>query len=348
MLSHFAKRAPVLAALPALLLSFQTSFPAKPVKPAASKAELVYHDKVWDKAGHSAFTDLLLYRERWFLAFREGASHVSGDGAIRILGSSDFERWQELARITHPGGDLRDPKLTATPDNRLMLTAALALPLPAEPRFQTYAWYSRDTRDWGQPIAIGDPGVWLWRVHWHQGKALSFGYGTGSQKFLRAYLALSDGAPFQTLNPFVLNSEYPNETSILFQNDETALCLLRRDEGSKTALLGRSRPPYRAWTWSDLGVRIGGPHMIRIPDGRIVAAVRLHDGKTRTSLAWLDPAENSLTEFFALPSGGDTSYAGLAFRDGLLHVSYYSSHEARTSIYLAKVKLPSRGSSAKP
>lgn len=327
----------------AALAAPQVSFPAKPVKPAAAKAELVYHDKVWDKAEHSAFTDLVIYRERWYLAFREASSHVSGDGAIRILSSQDFEHWQEMARITHPGGDLRDPKLAVTPDNRLMLTTALALRQPAEAKFQTYAWHSRDARDWGEPAAIGDADVWLWRVHWHQGKALGMGYGVGGQKFLRAYLALADGAPFQTLNPFVLNSEYPNETSILFQTDETALCLLRRDEGSKTALLGRSRPPYRAWNWTDLGVRIGGPHMIRIPDGRIVAAVRLYDGKARTSLCWLDPAENTLTEFLALPSGGDTSYAGLGFRDGLLHVSYYSSHEARTAIYVAKVKLPARG-----
>ncbi len=40
-----------------------------------------------------------------------------------------------------------------------------------------------------------------------------------------------------------------------------------------------------------------------------------------------------------LPSGGDTSYAGLVLHNGLLWVSYYSSHEEKTAIYLAKVKL---------
>ena len=60
----------------------------------------------------------------------------------------------------------------------------------------------------------------------------------------------------------------------------------------------------------------------------------------RTSLAWIDPQAGKLTEFLKLPSGGDTSYAGLVFYDGLLWVSYYSSHEDKTSIYLAKVELP--------
>ena len=40
-----------------------------------------------------------------------------------------------------------------------------------------------------------------------------------------------------------------------------------------------------------------------------------------------------------LPSGGDTSYAGLVLHKGLLWVSYYSSHEGKTRIYLAKVRL---------
>ena len=37
--------------------------------------------------------------------------------------------------------------------------------------------------------------------------------------------------------------------------------------------------------------------------------------------------------------GGDTSYPGLLWHDGVLWVSYYSSHEGKTSIYLARVKV---------
>ena len=95
-----------------------------------------------------------------------------------------------------------------------------------------------------------------------------------------------------------------------------------------------------AWTWHDLGVPIGGPQIIRLPDGRLVAGVRLYDKKVRTSLGWVDPVAATFREFLSLPSGGDTSYPGLVWHDGLLWVSYYSSHEGKTSIYLAKVKLP--------
>ena len=47
-----------------------------------------------------------------------------------------------------------------------------------------------------------------------------------------------------------------------------------------------------------------------------------------------------MKKFLDLPSGGDTSYAGLVMHQGLLWVSYYSSHEGKSSIYLARVKLP--------
>src|SRR5204862_5248618 len=132
----------------------------------------------------------------------------------------------------------------------------------------------------------------------------------------------------------------PNETSMIFRPDETALCLLRRDGNPGSAKLGTARPPYTEWQWKDLGAKIGGPHIIRLPDGRIIAAVRLYDGGARTSLAWLDAGAGKLTEFLKLPSGGDTSYAGLAWHDGLLWVSYYSSHEGKAAIYLAKVRVP--------
>ncbi len=138
-----------------------------------------------------------------------------------------------------------------------------------------------------------------------------------------------------------MDQGYPNETSLLFFPDDTCYCLLRRDGDPNTAQLGTSRAPFIQWTWQDLGIRIGGPHMLQLPDGRVIAAVRRYDGNVRTSLHWMDLDQATLTECLVLPSGGDTSYAGLVWHDGLLWVSYYSSHEGKTAIYLARVRLPS-------
>ena len=299
--------------------------------------------KIWDQAPHNAFTDLVRFNDRWFCVFREGKGHVSPDGALRVITSVDGEKWESAALITSSNSDLRDAKITVTPDGQLMLCGAEALHDKSQHTHQSLAWFSKDGRNWSEKQAIGDPDFWLWRVTWHKGTAYGIGYGCGKEKSVRLY-ASEDGKKFETLVDRLHDMGYPNESSIVFEGD-TAYCLLRRDgqgKESNTGLIGVSQAPFTQWEWKDLGTRIGGPHMIRLPDGRFIAAVRLYDKRPRTSLCWLDPQAGKLTEFLTLPSGGDTSYAGIVLHEGMLSVSYYSSHEEKTSIYLSKLPLPAR------
>lgn len=305
----------------------------------ASEGRLIEVRKIWDQAPHNAFTDLVRFRDRWFCVFREGQGHVSPDGALRVLTSTDAVTWESAALITSPNSDLRDAKITVTPAGQLMLCGAEALHDQSQRTHQSLAWFSDDGYTWSDKHEIGDPNFWLWRVTWHGEWAYGVGYACGPEaRSVRLY-ASQDGKAFETRVPVLLTEGYPNETSLVFDG-ETAYCLLRRDGTPNTGLIGISSPPYTDWEWKDLGVRIGGPHLISLPDGRFVAAVRLYDGGARTSLCWLDPESASLTEFQKLPSGGDTSYAGLVLHADRLWVSYYSSHEGKTSIYLAQVELP--------
>lgn len=305
---------------------------------AADKPQLVSVAKIWDKAPHNAFTDLVRFQDKWFCVFREGKGHVSPDGALRVIASVDGKEWGSAALIQSPNSDLRDAKITVTPDGRLMLAGAEALHDKAKKTHQSLVWFSRDGRTWTERHDIGDPDFWLWRVTWHKDRAYGIGYGCGKDQSVRLYSS-TDGKKFDTVVERLFDAGYPNETSLVFDGD-TCHCLLRRDGKPATGMLGVARPPYVKWEWKDLGVKIGGPHLIRLPDGRYLAAVRLYDGKHRTSLCWLGPEMGKLTECLKLESGGDTSYAGLVWHDDLLWVSYYSSHEGKTSIYLAKVKLP--------
>jgi hypothetical protein len=301
-------------------------------------AEVVELRKIWDQAPHNAFTDLVRFDDRWFCTFREGKAHVSPDGALRVIMSRDGREWQSAARIEHASADLRDPKLALAPDGKLMLTAAAALDQPAEHRHQTLIWYSADGREWGEPIAVGDPDFWLWRTTWHGRAAYNVGYHTAGGRSIRLYRS-TDGRSFAPLVERLAVDGSPSESTLWFGQDGAALCLVRRDDTPSSALLGSASAPYREWTWKDLGVRVGGPHLIRLPDGRYLAAGRRYDGRVRTAIMQLDPAEGRLTELAVLPSAGDTSYPGLVWHDEVLWVSYYSSHEGKTSIYLAKVRL---------
>jgi hypothetical protein len=303
------------------------------------RGEIVDVRKIWDRAPHNAFTDLIRHDDRWFCVFREGQAHVSPDGALRVLTSADGEMWTSAALVTSETADLRDAKIATTPDGRLMLSGAGALHQPAPAKHQSYIWFSEDGSHWSEAVPVGDPDFWLWRVTWHKGIAYGIGYATTDPKRIRHYKS-DDGRTFETLVPDLHVEGYPNETSLLFLTDDTCLCLLRRDDSPSDALLGKSRPPYTDWTWRSLGTRVGGPHLLPLPDGRIVAAGRDYVGGVTTRLWWLDADQPALREIVTLPSGGDTSYPGLVFHDGLLWVSYYSSHEGKTSIYLGRVRLP--------
>lgn len=306
----------------------------------AGGMRLIESQRIWDKAPHSAFTDLIRFQDRWYCVFREGDGHVSANGSLRVLTSEDGEKWTSAALLSSEDSDLRDAKIVVTPDGRLMLSGAEAMNNPKSYKHQSLVWFSEDGKNWSRGYEVGDRNNWLWRVTWQKDAAYGFGYDTGKDRQGLRFFRSTDGKEFDTLiSKVAVEGTYPNETSVVFTPDGTGYCLLRQDGQPKVGYIGKSHPPYTEWDWKPLDRRIGGPHMIRLPDGRFIAAVRLYDGKVRTSLCWLDPENAKITEALKLPSGGDTSYAGLVWHDDQLWVSYYSSHEGKTAIYLAKVEV---------
>ena len=94
-----------------------------PAAGAEGKPEIVSVKKIWDAGNHNAFGDLIRFHEKWLCCFRESDAHIGGDGKIRILESTDGDEWKSVALVTEEGVDLRDPKLSIMPDDRLMLVA---------------------------------------------------------------------------------------------------------------------------------------------------------------------------------------------------------------------------------
>jgi hypothetical protein len=302
----------------------------------AQKTELVQCHMIWGRAPHNAYTDLVRFHDRWFCVFREGTLATSSDGSLRVLTSLDGDAWEPIAQVTWPDGDLRDPNLVTTPHGRLLLSAVA---VSSGAGHQSLGWISEDSRQWSPPQPIGDPGQVLGRVSWHLGRAYSLAFHASGPAPLRLYTS-ADGVRFSVHSEAIPVPGEPTESSLLFLGDGSAFSLLRREGASPTAMLGRSRSPYRGWTWAELNKGIAGPNLVRLPDGRLLAAGRIIDDTIRTSLCWIDPEQETLTEFFALPSSGDTGYPGLVYHDGFLWVSYYSSHEGKAMIYLAKLRLP--------
>lgn len=325
-----------------MLLHFAAALTAA-LGAAPLEAELVDVQRIWDRGNHNAFTSLVRHDGAWFCAFREGEGHVSMDGGLRILRSEDGKQWESTALLTMPEKDVRDPKLCVTPKNELMIVSAAATETADGRKHQSYVWFSPDGIQWPEPAPVCDPDFWLWRATWHDGQAYGVAYGTDGQELTRLYRS-SDGKQWETLVPELFSKAkngkaYPNEATVRFMQDGTALCLLRRDGGTQTAQLGRAAAPCTEWQWVDLGHYLGGPDFIQIPNGHWIAAGRDIRSGAKTVVYDLDVETGTLTELVRLPSGGDTSYPGLAWHEGQLWVSYYSSHEGKTSIYVARVKI---------
>lgn len=303
-------------------------------------------ERIWDRGPHNAFTDLIRHRDRWYCVFREGTGHAAGAGKVRVLASDDGTGWKSMALIESDDVDLRDPHLSVTPDGRLMLVGGAAAPAARNPLKDHYSFvcFSEDGKTWTEPRRVLDSWQWLWRVTWHKGTAYGVAYGwdaedKGTRSYRAALYRSKDGLRYEKLTDF----DVPNatEATLAFEGD-TMLCLQRRDGKPNTALLGRSAPPYADWKWTDLGKYFGGPNLVRAPDGSWYAAGRVLDKGPKTALCRLSlpgPARAaSLDLLYTLPSGGDTSYPGLAWHDGQLWMSYYSSHEKKSSIYLARFR----------
>lgn len=311
---------------------------AAPAGAAEKKAQLLGMSKVWGTGGVCAYTDLAWMKGQWWCVFREGASPLAG-GVLRVMSSTNGQAWKTAAVLSCTNSDLREGRLTETPEGRMMLSAGLMFPPRSGARFGSLAWFSEDGRAWGEPVAIGGKDDRLWRMAWNKGTCYSAAYHSTDARYVRLY-ASTNGVEFKARVPQLYAEGFPNEAALVFQPDDQAVCLLRRDGQPRTALLGLAPAPYTNWVWKDLGTRVGTPQMARLGDGRIVAAGRFYDGSDRTALAWVDPAAGSLTEFLRLPSGGETGGPGMVWKDGELWVSYHSSHEGKTAVYLARVKLP--------
>jgi hypothetical protein len=158
-------------------------------------------------------------------------------------------------------------------------------------------------------------------------------------------------------------SGLPSEATVRVLADGKLHALIRREGGfsgphyaKAVCGIGRfdqNKPQRIHWHWHYCPYRMGGPTFIQLPDGRVVSGFRLlakdSAGKfTGRMVLALTPKSSKSTDSpridksritLELPSGGDCSYPGLVYLNESLFVSYYSSHEGKTAIYLAKVEI---------
>lgn len=329
--------------------------------PANWAAEIVSIQKLWDGAAHNGFTDLIHFHSRFYCCFREGLDHVGGDGVIRILSSSDGLIWESSSTVSLPGVDLREPKLDITPDGqRLFLLCGGSIydgGKELKGRQTRYAT-SLDGQSWSAVHPILGNGDWLWRVAFNRRDGQWYGmsddiYPTTDGPMAESEYALKwytsrDETDWQLKSTLAVTGQ-PNQATIRFLRDGQAMALVRRNSEDRGGVIGISAPPYDHWQWRKTKHRIAGPNFIELPNGKLIAGSRWY-GKNamENRMMLLTMTDESLEPLLELPSNGsDCGYPGMLWLDGLLWVSYNSSHEGKTNVYLARVQLSDEQSNRK-
>ena len=309
--------------------------------------------KIWDKAEHNAFTDLIRFKGKFYCIFREGSDHAGGaDGVLRILSSADGKEWEDIALLEKKGLDLRDAKLSVTPSGQIMVIigATKYENRIIKGRYPHVSFSDISGETFSAPEKVNiDPeivswGDWIWRVTWYKGTGYGIDYQIGPEE-RRGPTALylvktTDGRNFTKVSKMEVDG-FPNEATIGFDKDGTMHVMIRRELGDKMGVMAKSAAPFNDWQYNKMYTRLGGPNFIFGKKQRIIATTRLTERLNEKDV-WstgllIGNKSGSFKEILRLPSSGDNSYAGMVPHGKFLWVSYYSSHEGKTSIYLAKI-----------
>lgn len=317
--------------------------------------------RIWD-TGYSAFPSIEKFNGKYYITFREGEGHVFDKngiaaGKIRVLCSEDGEEWKSVALLAKDGFDLRDPKLSVTPDGRLMLTIGGSVYEGKELKQRIpHVAFSNDGYDFSNPVpAVFSSDIpfgmeWLWRLTWNGDTGYSVIYG---EKF--ALVKTTDGLHYDTITELDVDG-VPNETTVRFTKDGRMAMMIRRENDGKGRYgwWGVSEAPYTDWSFIPMGLGLGGPDFTILEgEGDLGTDSPLVIAGTRSYLIARSPKtillkgnlDGLFEEVCVLPSGGDCSYTGFLVEGDELWTVYYSSHELkRAAIYFTRIPLGFFGS----
>lgn len=294
---------------------------------------------------HNGFTDLLYWRNAYWVCYRKGSSHDAPDGRATLAVSTDRQRFREVTPMP-PAGDNRDPKFVQLSPERI------ALIIPSypngcnyrderkQPDLRQFITFSNDGYHWEEPRQILERNEWLWRVREHNGLyyALVNRIGGGGLHIYtsRDLLDWSYHAPIGE-PPVILN-----ECDILWQEDGEAW-LIARSRGVN-GYFATAKPPYTHWLASELKMPIHAPVFFRHKEEIYVAGRNFPrtEGDSCYPLDWEEPwgqpcinaglalwkvSRNALTRVLQIPAAGDCAYPGVTQdMDSRLWISWYSQH----------------------
>lgn len=316
---------------------------------------------------HHAFTDMCLWKGRYWCAYRNAASHGILPKGHLVVGSWDTEGtsacedafyaynpWNNIV-LTHPHGDMRDPKFFVT-DDVLYLYCGIYLPNPAYRHLKgdtlsespwnnfliTHMAHTIDGKHWSDFTPILRPNYWGWSMV-RQAKTLftMASYHTGTSPGDPSSIVLWYGAHPYALTmymPIFGGSSFPSEPLLHVTDDNKAPldCYVRMPKGMY--ILKPSPSKFNKWTVKKTEFPFHPGALLNTTHGLLIAGRYLEEKKqgrkatieTTTRLYRVNGT--GFEHLLTLPSAGDTGYCGLAQGrvPNEIFLSWYSQHEMYT------------------
>jgi hypothetical protein len=318
---------------------------------------------------HRAFTDIAKWHGKYWVSFREGTDHLSLDGKLVVMSSSDLNNWtrQEFSQDC----DLRDSKFLLINEEKLNL---YCFGRCSHNPIQTFVYESSNDKPGHSFRTISiDRSCVLWRPRIINKKMYVACYTIDDQPdpdgHARSDVWLyssDDGIKWQQVS-CILKDQEGTETELLADANGNLIAFIRRD-GPRfpTMVVGLAEFPYTRWKLSESDKIIHAAaachwknHIIVV--GRYMAEPFPLDPAGRSkaetlnrkicTMLWSWTPDKGFEELLNLPSQGDCSYAGIVTEPDQLVISYYSQHriiandpefvtlKGGAEVFVAKIKM---------
>ena len=348
--------------LKACILTFLLCAVSAIASAEASAVKLEWAEKAFGDGRHNAFTDLTFWHGAFYLCFRNGTSHGSMDGLIKIMRSADARTWEPCGELDTLGDD-RDPHFAATEDALHVFFGVWDLKhgedhaTPDRSSIRSHVASSKDGLAWSSIQGIYEPGWWLWRVIQHQGAFYAAAYTAyrpkPAQRELRL-LSSPDGLEWNLVST-IAKDRMPTESDLWFDGQGTLNAVTRMADETNEACWFKSDASLKEWRPQFLGDIIHSPAVAQWHD-RIFIAGRGKSDRGWVTRVWGLSSDRAVS-LLTLPSTDDTAYPGLivdpataadALQPALL-VSWYSQHEPKNepmpsknaaNVYVGRIVFP--------
>ena len=304
-------------------------------------------DKLFSDGRHNAFTDIDIWKGKYYIVFRSADSHASphevdsstkiGLGHITLMESIDAKNWSPFV-VMDTRWDDRDPKLLATKDRLYVFATSMHGDGYREASQETLVTYTEDGSSWTDPVSAYRYGYGFWKPKKYDGDYYVAAdvdeapiEASIQEKGRVELLRSRDGLHWQKIS-VITEGNSCTETSLVFL-DKSSLIALIRQKGAQSPLI--SRHPFSKWDplMDTPNFGLQGPAAELIGE-TVLFSCRVHKnifpdeqpGIARTGIFIMDVASGELHWQFNMPTqwGGDVSYAGIlpVGKDRAL-ISYY-------------------------